>query len=297
MNKRQLFIIVGIVIAPVIVGYIILSIKSIGADDQFQLSSSQKKIGLVKIIDIIYSSENYVNQLREFRRDKSVAGVLVRIDSPGGAVAPAQEIYEEMKRFAVDQKPLIVSMGNIAASGGYYIASPAKKIFANPGTLTGSIGVIMQFPQYHKLFDKIGIKMTTFKAGDLKDIGNPHREFSEDEKEFLQQMINNTHEQFIQDVSKARDMDINKLRLVADGRILNGQQALAAGLVDSLGGFTCALSYLKGILNLPEKAKIIENKSRQGFFRELLTKTLIKNIPFVNKTPLPAGNYFLLKYF
>lgn len=297
MKKRQFLIILSIVIAPVIIGFILIMISQNTGNGEFHLSSQNKKIGLVRIFDVIYSSEIYVGQLQELRKDKSIAGVILRIDSPGGAVAPSQEIYEEVKRFAAVKKPLIVSMGNVAASGGYYIASPASKIFANPGTITGSIGVIFQFPHYHKLLDKIGIKMTTIKAGKFKDIGNPNRDLSEQELAFLQNLINNTHEQFIQDVSTARKMNIKDLRQIADGRILNGKQAFDAGLVDSLGSFSTAISYLKNQLSLPEKTKIIEKKKHQGFLRDFLFESIQKNIPFLNNYKIPAGSYFLLENF
>lgn len=297
MTKRQLIIIICIVLIPVIAGLLLLNIPAIGSGRHFQFAAKGKKIGLVRVFDIIYSSESYVKQLQELRKDNSIAGVILRINSPGGAVAPSQEIYEEVMRYKEGHKPLVVSMGNVAASGGYYIASPATKIFANPGTITGSIGVIFQFPHYYKLLDKIGIKMTTIKAGDYKDIGNPNRDMSEKEKVFLQKLLDDTHEQFIEDVSLARDMDKEELRKIADGRIFTGQQAVEVGLIDSLGGYSAALSYLKKSLKLPEKTKTIEKKKYPGLFREILTKGLIKHIPFINNSTMPAGIYFLLENF
>ncbi|MGD9200196.1 MAG: signal peptide peptidase SppA [Chitinispirillia bacterium] len=297
MKKRQLMIIAAIVVAPVIIGFILIMVSQQTGSDKFNLSSQNKKIGLVRIFDVIYSSEIYVRQLQELRKDKSIAGVILRIDSPGGAVAPAQEIYEEVKLFVKVKKPIIVSMGNVAASGGYYIASPAYKIFANPGTITGSIGVIFQFPHYHELLDKIGIKMTTLKAGKFKDIGNPNRNLTEEELAFLQKLINNTHEQFIRDVSAARKMKIKDLRKIADGRILNGKQALDLGLVDSLGSFSTAISYLKNYLSLPERTKIIEKKRHSGFLRDFIFDSVQKYFPFLNNYKIPAGSYFLLENF
>jgi len=296
MTKRQIIIILCIIIAPVIIGSLVIltSQKSSGT---FSLTVTGKKIGLVKIFDIIYSSENYVKQLEEFRKDNSIAGVILRIDSPGGAVAPSQEIYSEVLRYRDSHKTLIVSMGNVAASGGYYIASPASKIFANPGTITGSIGVIFQFPHYYKLLDKLGIKMTTIKAGKMKDIGNPNRDLSKKEKIFLQNLIENTHNQFINHVSLARDMDIDTLRAIADGRIFTGEQALENGLIDSLGGYSDALAYLKQSLDLPEKTKVIEKKKHPSFLNELFAEGLLKRIPFINNSLIPAGTYFLLEYF
>ena len=297
MTKRQKIIIICIVFAPVIIGIVLYNRDISGSGSNIPFGSQGKKIGLVKIFDVIYWSEEYVRQLEELRKDNTVAGVIVRINSPGGGVAPSQEIYEEMMRYKEEKKPLVVSMGNVAASGGYYIASPAVKIFANPGTITGSIGVIFQFPHYYELFNKIGIKMTTIKAGKLKDVGNPNRDLTEKEKEYLQTLLDNTHEQFINDVSVAREMDIEQLREIADGRIFTGEQAVGEGLIDSLGGFSEALSYLRKYCDLPEKAKVIEKKKGPGFLKEVLNEGMVKNIPFFGRKIIPAGCYFLLENF
>jgi protease-4 len=297
MKKHQIILIVCLVLAPVITGIFFLKITSSKSSSNFPLSSQAKKIGLVRIFDIIYFSENYVEQLQELRKDNSIAGVILRINSPGGGVAPSQEIYEEVMNFRDDNKPLVVSMGNVAASGGYYIASPATKIFANPGTITGSIGVIFKLPHYYNLLEKIGVKMTTIKAGEYKDIGNPNRDLTEKETVFLQALLDNTHKQFIEDVSLARYMEKDSLRKLADGRIFTGQQALGVGLVDSLGGYSAALSYLKTSLNLPEKTKVIEKKKQPSIIKELLSSELSKHFSFVKNVNLPAGCYFLLQNF
>lgn len=297
MKKHQIILIVCLVLAPVITGIFFLNITSSKSSDGFPLSSQTKKIGLVRVFDVFYFSELYVKQLEELRKDNSIAGVILRINSPGGGVAPSQEIFEETMRYKDAHKPLVVSMGNVAASGGYYIASPATKIFANPGTITGSLGVIFQFPHYYKLLEKIGIKMTTIKAGKLKDMGNPNRDLTESEKEFLQNLLDNTHDQFIEDVCAARDMDEEKLRTIADGRIFTGEQALEEGLIDSLGGYSAALSFLKAHLNLPEKTKVVEKKKDSGFLKELLSSKLSNNLPIVKNAQLPAGCYFLLQNF
>ncbi len=296
MTKRQTIIILCIISAPVIVGSLLI-LTSQEEGGAFSLTAQGKKIGLVKIFDVIYSAENYVKQLEEFRKDNSIAGVILRIDSPGGAVAPSQEIYKEVLQYRESHKSLVVSMGNVAASGGYYIASPASKIFANPGTITGSIGVIFQFPHYYKLLDKLGISMTTIKAGKLKDVGNPNRELTEKERRYLQALIDNTHTQFITHVSEARAMEIDTVRSLADGRIFTGQQALEIGLIDSLGGYSDALAYLKKSLNLPEKTKVIEKKRHPGILNNLFAEGILKHIPFINNSLIPAGTYFLLEHF
>jgi protease-4 len=295
MTKRQIVILFLIIAAPVIVGSILFGPSRDGGT--FSLTGQGKKIGLVKIVDVIYSAENYVTQLESLRKDDGVSGILLRIDSPGGAVAPSQEIYAEVMRCRAGNKPVVVSMGNVAASGGYYIACPATKIFANPGTITGSIGVIFQFPHYYKLLEKIGVSMTTIKAGAFKDLGNPNRDLSEREEQILQMLINDTHEQFIADIRNARPIDSLFLRRIADGRIFTGRQARENGLIDTLGSYSDALAYLKQKCNLPEKTKTIEKKRHSDFIGELLSESTAHFFPSITKSFIPAGAYFLPEHF
>lgn len=297
MRNRNSIVILCIILLPVLAGVMVAIFSGHAGSSSLSFSRQTKKIGLVKIIDVIISSEEYVRQLEELRKDDEIAGVILRIDSPGGAVAPSQEIYQEVMRYKEANKSLIVSMGNVTASGGYYIASPASKIFSNPGTITGSIGVIFHFPQYYKLLDKIGVKINTIKAGEFKDIGNPNREMSEKEKQYLQQLLDNTQEQFIHDVSVARSLDMQKLRSIANGKIYTGSQALALGLVDSMGGFSDALAYLKKSLNLPDKTKIIEKNKPSDFVKDILANSLSRYFPALRNTFIPAGCYFLWENF
>ena len=289
MTTKQVILILTIICIPACLGFLLESIKP----QNNAIFSSTKKIGIVYISDIILSSEEYVKQLQSFRKDNTIAGVLLRINSPGGAVAPSQEIYEEVLQFRSCKKPIIVSMGNIAASGGYYIASAASKIFASSGTITGSIGVIIQFPHYYKLLDKIGVDITTIKAGKLKDVGNPTRKLSESESAFFQNFINTQHEQFIDDVSIGRNMNTETIRPLADGRILTGKQAKEAGLIDSIGGYTKALEYLKEMLHLPEKTKIVEKNQYPTFLDEFIGDKLSLLFSVLKFKNLPAGSYFL----
>jgi protease-4 len=261
--------------------------------DNNSVFSSTKKIGIVEVVDIILASDEAVRQLQQYRKDNTVAGVLLRIESPGGAVAPSQEIYEEVMRYRVDKKPIIISMGTVAASGGYYIASAGTKIFANSGTITGSIGVIFQFPQYYKLLDKVGIKITTIKAGEFKDVGNPNRELTDKEKNYLQQFIAGEYEQFIQDVSIARSIPADSIKKLAEGRIYSGKQAAATGLIDTLGSYVCALEYLKKILKLPEKAKLVQKNKYPRFLDEVLGERIAPFFTILKISLMPAGFYYL----
>jgi protease-4 len=294
MARQQKMILIGLILVPIIAGLFLIAIENSAAVNTPVIAEIQnKKIGLVRISDVIYSSENYIWQLKELRKDNSVGGVLLRIESPGGAVAPSQEIYNEVLRYRIEQKPLIVSMGNIAASGGYYIASPAMKIFASPGTLTGSIGVIFHFPQYYQLMDKLGVKIETIKAGKFKDTGSPNREMTKPEREMLQRLIDDTREQFINDILAARPFDPDTLQRIADGSIYTGRQALALGLIDSLGGFEEAMAYLKYYLGMSEKAKVIEKRQRGSFFKDVFVEGTLGRFPVFNSLRQPAGSYFL----
>ena len=186
------------------------------------------------------SSEQILKHLTEFRNNPDVKAIVLRIDSPGGAVGAAQEIFQEVQR-TNEVKPVIASMGSMGASGGYYAALGAENILANPGTMTGSIGVIVKFPNLEGLFEKIGYKSQVIKSGPLKDVGASNRPLSEEERQLMQELINNVYNQFVRDIAAAREMDEDTVKGLADGRIYTGEQALAAGLIDRLGNFTDAI--------------------------------------------------------
>jgi protease IV len=211
------------------------------------------------IIDV----QPVIEQLVKFTKDDSVKAIVFRIESPGGGVSPSQELYREIQRTA-EKKPVVASMGSVAASGGYYIASGVQKIYANPGTITGSIGVIAQFTNFEELFKKIGFRMEVVKSGAFKDVGNPGRAMTTEEREYLQKLLDSVHQQFVRDVARGRRMPEEKVREIADGRIFTGEQAKEMGLVDELGGLNDAVDAagkMAGItgepkLVYPEKKKV-----------------------------------------
>ena len=252
-----------------------------------------RKLGEVRVEGAIVESESVVRQLQLLNDDRSVAGVLMRINSPGGATAPSQEIYHAVREFRSGGKPLVVSMGNVAASGGYYIASPASRIFAGPGTLTGSIGVIMTVPMYKELARKIGIEMQTFKAGAYKDIASPYRSMTSDEKRMIQGLLDDTHDQFITDVAEARSMNVDSLRLIADGRIFTGRQALGAQLVDTLGGYEAALAYLRSITGVGPSARVINKRESSLKMRDWLVEESCRLFPPLYRILSPIGMHCL----
>lgn len=220
-----------------------------------------EKVALVRIEGPVIDSKNTIDEIKDYTKDSSIKAIILRIDSPGGAVAPSQEIYEEVRK-AATKKPIVVSMGSVAASGGYYIASPATRIIANPGTLTGSIGVIMEIPNIEGLMNKVGIKTEVIKSGRHKDIASVFRGRSKEEREILQAVLNDVHEQFITAVAEGRKMLPDDVRKVADGRIFTGKQALKIGLVDELGNLEDAIKVASRLAGVQGEPKIVTKKER-----------------------------------
>ncbi len=241
------------------------------------------KVALIRLEGPILDSKDTIEEIKNYVKDLSVKAIVLRIDSPGGAVAPSQEIYEEVRK-AVSKKTIVVSMGAIAASGGYYIASPATRIIANPGTLTGSIGVIMEIPNMEGLMNKIGVKTEVIKSGRHKDIASVFRGIGKEEREILQAVLDNVHEQFINAVSEGRKMLQEDVRKIADGRIYTGEQALKAGLVDELGNLEDAVkaaAKLSGIKGEPSVISKEEEFSLISLLRGTMPKELTDMFPSV----------------
>ena len=205
--------------------------------DRPSIFDTRASIGVIELNGVIVSPEQTIADLTYFRGNDKIKGILLRIDSPGGAVGASQEIFEEVKRTNL-VKPVVASLGSVAASGGYYAALGAERILASPGTITGSMGVIIKFPNLQELFDKIGYQAMVVKSGPMKDIGSPNRPMTDEELTMLQELIDTTLDQFILAVAESRSMTEAEVRPLADGRIFSGQQALEHGLIDGLGNFT-----------------------------------------------------------
>jgi len=249
------------------------------------------KVGVLEVKGVIGNVQPTIEELAKFRKDGSVKAVVVRIESPGGGVSPSQELYQEIRR-TVREKPVVVSMGSVAASGGYYIACAAQKIYANPGTITGSIGVILQFTNFEELLKKIGFRMEVVKSGPYKDVGNPGREMTAEEKAYLQDMVDNVHQQFVRDVARGRRMKVEKVREVADGRIFTGEQAMELGLVDELGNLKDAINAAAKIAAIEGEPKIVypekEKKSVFDYLFDRITEKLANNLqPYMGLLLLP----------
>lgn len=228
-------------------------------------------IGLVEVKGLIIDPLETVKQLHDFGKDDKVKSVVVRIDSPGGVVGPSQEIWSAVKRLK-EKKPVVVSMGSVAASGGYYIAVPATLIFANPGTITGSIGVLMKFSNLEGLMSKVGMKAFTLKTGKFKDVGSPARSMSAEEKAMLQSVIESTHSQFVRAVAEGRKLPEAKVREIADGRIFSGEQAMANKLIDRLGTLHDAVLEAGRLGGLSGEPEVIKPPKKKPFLLDMLVE-------------------------
>ncbi|MEW6042487.1 MAG: signal peptide peptidase SppA [Elusimicrobiota bacterium] len=204
-----------------------------------------------------YDAETISHKLRNYSSRSEIKGILVRINSPGGSVAACQEIFSEIMRLKKLGKPVVASMGDLAASGGYYVASACSKIVANPGTLTGSIGVILELGNVQELFKKIGVKIETIKSGEHKDSGSPFRQLTLKEREMFQELVNDAYAQFIDAITAGRNMDKEKVINLADGSVYTGSQALELGLVDTLGNDLDAIDVLKQLAKISGEPRII----------------------------------------
>jgi protease-4 len=251
---------------------VLLAVGSTLLPDRWKSPSGE--IALVRIQGMLMDSQNIVRQLSNYRHNPNVRGIVLRIDSPGGAVAPAQEIYNEIMKLKADHKTVYASMGTVAASGGYYIACAANYVLANPGTLTGSIAAVMAFSNIEELTDKIGVKPIIIKSGKYKDVGSPLRGMKPEERKLLQSVVDDVHQQFVQAVAKGRGLPVSEVNEIADGRIMTGQQALTLKLVDEMGGLEKTIELLAKKIGVEGRPKVIEEKEKTPFFDWLLQSSL-----------------------
>jgi protease-4 len=219
------------------------------------------RIAVIEIQGVIANSREIIEEIHQYLDDDGVKAIILRIDSPGGGVGPSQEIYREITK-ARAKKKIVTSMGSVAASGGYYIACASDLIVANPGTITGSIGVIMQFASFDELFKKIGVKGVTIKSGEYKDTGSPFREMTPEERRIMQEALDRVHQQFIQAVADGRKLDRAKVMQIADGRILTGEQAKEYGLVDQLGNLQDTIEAAARLVGIEGKPNVVYPRRR-----------------------------------
>jgi protease-4 len=249
-------------------------------------------VGIIEVTGIIADSKSTINQIKQLRENKSVKAVVLRIDSPGGTVGPAQEIYREIQK-TVQIKKIVVSMGTVAASGGYYIAAAADGIMANPGTITGSIGVIMEYTNFRQLLDKIGIAPVVIKSGDFKDVGSPLREMTEVEEKFLQSFVDKTRQQFVRAVADGRKMPLEQVESLADGRIFTGEEAKENGLVDRLGNLEDAIEWAGRMAGIEGEINTIYVREKRFSFLDALMGTSQESLFNSIFQRLPSASYLM----
>ncbi len=236
--------------------------------------STEDRIALIRVEGVIMDAQSTVGELKRFGENPSVKAIVLRIDSPGGGVVPSQEIHDAVQRVRQKgNKMVIASMGSVAASGGYYIAAATDRIIANPGTLTGSIGVIMETANVEGLLKKIGVEGVVVKSGKFKDVGSPLRKMSDEERALLQSVMDDVHKQFIEAVAAGRALEPTAVQALADGRIFTGRQAKDAKLVDELGDLEDAIQLAADLAGIEGEPKVVEPRRRFSI-RELLESRL-----------------------
>jgi protease-4 len=272
-NRKILIAIFALLILSSILAIVDISLKMQGVKREiypFTAPQIGPGVGIIRITGPImftddgdpfslkYGSEAILKRLNELEEDDRIKAIIVRINSPGGTVAATQEIFQKLLKLRKKNIPLVASMGDIAASGGYYLASACNYIYANHGTITGSIGVIAVAPNLKGLFEKLGIKMNVIKSGKYKDLLASYRDISEEERELIQQMIDSSYQKFLKDVSLGRNIPIGDIEPYADGRVMNGSSALESKLIDGIGGLESALAKAKELAELPEDAAVYD---------------------------------------
>ena len=258
-----------LIIAVVLGSTMVIVLKVLSPSSDLFFSA---KIGVIPVDGAISASQKVTSQLVKFRKDKGIRAIVLKINSPGGAIAPSQEIYREIEK-TIPTKKVVASMGTVAASGGYYIAAAANKIVANPGTITGSIGVIMEFVRVEDLLNKIGVDLEIMKSGEFKDIGSPDRKLTKRERELLDAMIMDMQKQFMEAIVRGRGLSLERVQKIADGRIFSGAQAKELGLVDFLGNFEDAVEITKELAGIKGDVTLVYAKKSKFELFDLLFET------------------------
>lgn len=248
-------------VATVALAFFVVNVAMNG--EEFGMAQLHGRVGLVEVVGEISESESVVDQIDRMQRDPNVKAVVIRLDSPGGGVAASQEIYDAVRRLREDGKPVVASMGGVAASGAYYVACAADSIVANPGTLTGSIGVIMSFPNTEELFRKVGVRFETIKTGKFKDVGSLWRPMTDEERSLLQEVLANVYDQFIDAIVDGRSMAREDVLPYADGRIFSGDQAEEYGFVDRLGSLEEAVNMAAEMAGISGRPSVVRKERRR----------------------------------
>ncbi len=291
MGRRASVLALALLLYIGVAGLFLLSVSALGSGWEAGFGFGPR-VAVVEVEGMIVDAEEILRDLKAHRENPLVRAVVIRINSPGGVVAPTQEIYQAVQRVREAGKPVVASLGSVAASGGYYIAAAANEIYANPGTLTGSIGVIMQLANVESLMKKIGVEWVVVKAGAFKDLGNVGRPMTPEERRVLQALLDDVHGQFIAAVAEGRKLDRAEVVRFADGRVFTGAQAQSLKMVDKLGGFEDAIDAAGRLAGLAAPPRVIPPRRRFSIFDLVKNQiglpypsALTRSLP-VFKTPL-----------
>lgn len=276
--KKKDIILASIIAASFIlfIGILLLAFVGVLYEDNNMAINFGEKIAVIDVHGVISSSANVIRQLKKFGDDSSIPALVIHIDSPGGGVAASQEIYEEIRKVREKGKTVVASMGSLGASGGYYIACAADTIVANPGTITGSIGVIFEVPIIEELLKKMGIRFEVIKSGEMKDVGSFARSITPKEREYLQQVIDDTYDQFVDVVVKERELSQSQVYKLADGRVFTGRQAQKLKLIDELGDLEDAIEIAAKMAGIKGKPRTVKERVRRVTFWDVLSESLNK---------------------
>lgn len=261
MRGRLTIVLATVLVYLTVAGLFLLSAGGL-ARGEGSAALFSPRVAIVELEGVIVDVDDLVRELKSHRESPGVRAVVMRINSPGGVVAPTQEVHDAILRLRQAGKPVVASLGAVAASGGYYIAVACDQVFANPGTLTGSIGVIMQLANLEQLMKKVGVDYVVVKAGQFKDIGNVGRPMTADERRVMQALLDDVHGQFIGAVAEGRKLSREEVQRFADGRIFSGVQARELKMVDALGGLEEAILAAAKLAGLPSPPAIIQPRRR-----------------------------------
>jgi len=273
------FLIISALFTLVVVSVVIVvatTVKHAGLTDMIS-EPGDGKVGIVEIDGIIADSKATLGLIKRFRENDDIKAIVIRINSPGGVIGPSQEIYREIRK-TTQIKKVVASMGSIAASGGYYVAAATDGIMANPGTITGSIGVIMAYTNFRKVLDKIGMIPVVIKSGPYKDLASPTKEMSAEERGVLQAFVDQAHRQFVTAVAEARKMDIDHVKSLADGRIYTGEEAVKQGLVDRLGNLEDAIQWAGEMGGIKGRVATVYKKKEKLSFLKYMLESVVQDL-------------------
>ncbi len=295
-KKSDVVIAIIILVSFVVIVFMTLfAFIGLSGEGSFVLTGMGKRVAIVDVHGVIRNSYDIIRQLRKYAKDSSIPAVVIHIDSPGGGAAASQEIYEEINKLRQEGKKVVASLGSIGASGGYYVACAADTIVVNPATLTGSIGVILQFPVAEELFKKIGVKFEVIKRGEVKDMGSVAKSMTERERKSLQSVVDDTYDQFVDVVAESRGMKKEEVLKIADGSVFTGRQAKELGLVDELGNLQDAIKIAGEMAGIEEFPKTVKERKRKISWFDLLTQKAKELLPLDQSSQLMPQLEYIFK--